>query len=144
MDRDSRSAKAALLFSIWRTMIDIRTAELRLSWTKFYLIILINGGLLAMYHVVIKSKALSIIWCLLGFAFSLLGWLLIRGSYWWVQFWEEQLKEMEEMHEVFYIFSSHPRYTGLRHISTFKIPQALCWLMIAGWVVFLCWNVVGK
>ena len=98
MDRDSRSAKAALLFSIWKTMIDIRTAELRLSWTKFYLIILINGGLLAMYHVVIKSKALSIIWCLLGFAFSLLGWLLIRGSYWWVQFWEEQLKEMEEMH----------------------------------------------
>ena len=133
----------------WNSLVEIRTVELRLYWTRFNAMLVINGGLFALYQYWNPFKNADFSWAMLffpifGFLFSILGTFLLVGSHRWVIWWEDRLHELEgkmklDVSNTVHIFRVHPHYAkkGTRHISTFETADRIMYLILCGWIGLL-------
>ena len=139
------------MWNLWETLVNIRIAELQLYWTRFNAMLLVNGGLLALFgywNPWLKSNSpwLSVSVSIFGLSFSSLAVRLMVGSHRWVKWWEDKLSELEkgfkkDKRDEFPIpvFTKHPHYAGrkIKHISTFQTSDYIVYLMTLAWLILL-------
>lgn len=137
------------MWQLWRSLIEIRGTELQLYWTKFYLVLFIDGGLFALLKASSSNQSLAFPRSMIpgaGLVLTGLGLLLLRGAAWWVRWWEGKLRELEkaihkELPDDFPInvFEDHPHYKPPKRwrIPTFKTAHGVMWIILVAWLGIL-------
>lgn len=138
----------------WDSLVEIRISELRLYWTRFSALLAVNGGALALFRFWNASGGEcgweSVLVAAFGTAFASLSVLILRGSHFWVRWWEDRLLDLEKKiissHPgVTPVFSNHPHYTqdstGKRHTSTFSNATRVMFIVLAAWISLLAYSI---
>lgn len=134
----------------WDSLVDIRISELRLYWTRFSALLAVNGGALALYrfwnHPDGECGWESVVVGVFGAVFAGLSVLILRGSHFWVRWWEDRLLELEKAivtsaPGLLPVFSVHPHYVQRsrrkKHTSTFSNATRVMYVVLAAWLSLL-------
>jgi len=136
----------------WQSVIDIRTAELKLFWTRFSALLVVNGGALALFQFWHSGDGPAGDWppiavSVIGAIVSSLSVLILHGSYFWVRWWERKLVAIEHRlcapnRNLEEVFGSHPHNVpGQKHLSTFKNALGVTYVVLIAWITLLIYSV---
>jgi len=144
------------MWNQWNSLVDIRISELRLYWTRFSALLVVNGGALALFRYWTNPDGdcgwESVVVAGLGTLLAYLSVRILKGSHFWVRWWEDRLLELEQNmitseSNLAPIFSKHPHYLekgkAVKHTSTFENANRVMYVVLISWSALLVYALVS-
>lgn len=139
-------------------LLQLRDLDNELMWTRSNIILLVQGGLLAILAsqfeaLADKHPAVLVAMSLFGLVTACFWWRITRGGSFWVDFWQGKLKTIE--HDVtgnIDIFRNHPsreenaqrrsHFRRMGYVSTRKALITVTFMTIILWVLLCVYSVI--